>query len=213
MSNHLQTAILRQFRFRRPAQPRSRQHGLVLIIALIALVALSLGGIAFMRSVDTSGLIAGNLAFNRAGVAASDAGIEAARAQILAGGFNSWVDQSPGPWYWAQWQNGFDPRSYDWNGAAAVFDPSGLPGAQQAAFAGYDVRYVVHRMCSTAGDPVTSACMYKQVTSLGGRTKGACGYGECPPSDITDFATPYFRITSRIVGPRNTTAYVQVMMY
>ena len=42
------------------------QQGVILFIALIVLVAMSLAGIALMRSVDTNVLIAGNLAFRQA---------------------------------------------------------------------------------------------------------------------------------------------------
>ena len=42
---------------------RRKQSGVVLFISLIILVAMSLAGIALIRSVDTSNLIAGNLAF------------------------------------------------------------------------------------------------------------------------------------------------------
>jgi Tfp pilus assembly protein PilX len=43
----------------------SRIRGAVLFIALIVLVAMTLAGIAIMRSVDTATLIAGNLAFKQ----------------------------------------------------------------------------------------------------------------------------------------------------
>ena len=41
------------------------QSGVVLFIALIVLVAMSLAGVALVRSVDTNLLIAGNLAFKQ----------------------------------------------------------------------------------------------------------------------------------------------------
>ena len=46
--------------------PRCRERGTIIFIALIVLVAMSLAGIALMRSVDTANLIAGNLAFKNA---------------------------------------------------------------------------------------------------------------------------------------------------
>ncbi|MDD4962745.1 MAG: hypothetical protein PHI11_02370 [Gallionella sp.] len=45
---------------------RAPQQGIVLLVALIALVALSLSGIVLMRGVDTSNIISGNFAFNEA---------------------------------------------------------------------------------------------------------------------------------------------------
>ena len=41
----------------------TRQHGVVLFIALIVMVALSLAAIALIRSVDTTNAVVGNLAF------------------------------------------------------------------------------------------------------------------------------------------------------
>ena len=76
---------------------RKAQDGVVLFIALIVLVAMTLAGIAVMRSVDTNVLIAGNLAFRNAATSAGDAGIEAARnwlATQTAGGLVN--DQVPG---------------------------------------------------------------------------------------------------------------------
>ena len=50
---------------RRIAAPRA-QRGVVLFIALIAMVVMSLAGVALIRSVDTTGSVAGNLAFREA---------------------------------------------------------------------------------------------------------------------------------------------------
>jgi type IV pilus assembly protein PilX len=61
----------------RIARPRS-QRGVVLFIALIAMVVLSLAGVALIRSVDTSGSAAGNIAFREASVTAVNLAIEQA---------------------------------------------------------------------------------------------------------------------------------------
>jgi Tfp pilus assembly protein PilX len=60
--------------------PPHNQRGVVLLIALIMLVAMTLAGIGMMRSVDTGTVIAGNLAFKQATLNASDMG--------TSGGFN-----------------------------------------------------------------------------------------------------------------------------
>lgn len=57
---------------------RNSQHGVVLLITLIILVAMTLAGIGMMRSVDTGSIIAGNLAFRQATANAGDAGPSAA---------------------------------------------------------------------------------------------------------------------------------------
>lgn len=52
-----------------------KQRGVVLLIALIILIAMTLAGIGMMRSVDTGNLAAGNLAFRQATGNAGDAGM------------------------------------------------------------------------------------------------------------------------------------------
>src|SRR5256885_8971705 len=69
---------LRSFSRRAPSvQLRARQGGTILIIALIVLVAMTLAGIATMRSVDTATITAGNIGLRQASVNAADQGIQA----------------------------------------------------------------------------------------------------------------------------------------
>src|SRR5436190_21411231 len=58
------------------------QRGIVLFIALLVMVALSLAGIALLRSADTATTVAGNLAFKQSAAAAVDRSIEQA-VQVL----------------------------------------------------------------------------------------------------------------------------------
>ncbi len=66
-----------------PLAPRfavrhAHQRGVVLFIALIAMVVLSLAGVALIRAVDTSGSAAGNIAFREASVTAVNLAVEQA---------------------------------------------------------------------------------------------------------------------------------------
>lgn len=61
---------------------KAAQQGIVLLVALIALVALSLSGIVLMRSVDTSNVISGNFAFNEATTQMAEVGINEAQSFI-----------------------------------------------------------------------------------------------------------------------------------
>jgi len=72
-----------RFNGRRVTTPRS-QRGVVLLIALIILVAMTLAGIGMMRSVDTGSVIAGNLAFRQATLHASDGGTSAAFNALMS---------------------------------------------------------------------------------------------------------------------------------
>src|SRR5689334_25407773 len=64
--------------------PRRNQRGTILVIALIVLVAMTLAGIATMRSVDTATVMAGNIGLRQSTSNAADQGIQAGVAYLLA---------------------------------------------------------------------------------------------------------------------------------
>jgi Tfp pilus assembly protein PilX len=186
--------------------PRA-QRGVILFISLIVLVAMSLAGVALMRSVDTNILIAGNLAFRQGATLAADRAIENARTWLLnPANANALALDQPVSWYWANWQAGVNVLTgYNW----ADGGPSNQLGADAG---GNDVRYVVHRMCEFAGDQNAPNANCVRVPSAGGSaagTKGAVGYGiqALPGTQST-----YYRVTVRVAGPRNTVSYVQAML-
>ena len=194
-----------------------RERGTILFVALIVLVAMSLAGIALMRSVDTNVLIAGNLAFRQGATAGGDWGVEDARAWISANGALLASDIPAGaPFYWANWQqnldligNNPDPMvaDYDWNSGA----PKDL-GVDQA---GNRVQYVIHRLCDTAGAPNVVQCVKSSLSGAGGGVPCAgcsnqiqpTGGGNVPPG-----TSVLYRVTVRISGPRNTVSFVQAVM-
>src|SRR5690606_14640309 len=61
---------------------RLRQKGVVLLIALVILIAMTLAGIALVRSVETGNLVAGNLAFKQSLAYVGDRGNEEAIAWL-----------------------------------------------------------------------------------------------------------------------------------
>jgi Tfp pilus assembly protein PilX len=191
-------------------QPR-QQQGVVLFLALIALVVLTFAGMALLRTVDTGGIIAGNLAFRQAGVMATDSGVETARGWLLGqSASNLYLDQpnvTGGTGYYANWQDGFDPHTHNWDANAVKLTTGNATG--------YDTWYVIHRMCQKAGDytaDTTTNCIKANAASAQGDSKKAIGYGDFNKYG-TATGSPYYRITTRTIGPRNTVSYVQVMLY
>lgn len=186
------------------ASPYRHQRGVVLLIALIVLVAMSLAGIAVMRSVDTNVLIAGNLAFRNAATSAGDAGIEAARNWLTvqpAGTLTN--DQGPGSGYIANWQDTFNPGTFDWSATgASIFVGNDASGNA--------VSYVIHRMCAESAKTTDATDCYKIATGSSGSTKGGGAYGSTP---LSGSAQPYYRITARVAGPRGTVSFVQAFVY
>ena len=78
-------ASVRRRHVARRMRLRDAERGVVLFIALLVMVALSLAGIALIRSADTATIVAGNLAFKQAAAAAVDRSVE----QAVAGAVRS----------------------------------------------------------------------------------------------------------------------------
>ena len=182
------------------AGPGARQRGAVLFISLIVLVAMTLAGIALMRSVDTGNLIAGNLAFRNAATNAADGGLEAARGWLM--GQSAGVLQNDAvTGYIANWQEQFDPKTFNWPGQAITVGTDSVDNT---------VYYVVHRMCRESGKSIDATDCTKVTALSVGSTKGGAGYGSAA---LTGASLPYFRITAKVVGPKNTVSYVQAFVY
>lgn len=193
---------------------RKAQQGLVLFIALIVLVAMSLAGIALLRSVDTGTLVAGNLAFRQSAMHTGDMGVEAARTYLLGvtPAANLHNDNS-GAGYYAQWAEDLDllgnktvTTSDDFNWGTAINVASPTPPT------GYTVSYVIHRLCQQTGNPADVTCVKQTGTAstTGGGTKGAAAFGQMAISVPTN---ALYRITVRVLGPRNSTSYIQAVVF
>jgi Tfp pilus assembly protein PilX len=191
---------------------RRGQQGVILFVALIVLVAMSLAGIALMRSVDTNVLIAGNLAFRQGATLAGDRAFEdtvdGARKWLLdpVNKDNLLHDKSVG-YYWANWQSSFKPLD------SAFWDDANTTAWKDLKLdtSGNRVRYVIHRMCELAGDQnqALTNCIKVPSADTVSSTKGTVGYGTQALQTAT---STYYRVTVRIDGPRNTVSYVQAML-
>jgi len=187
-----------------------RQRGTVLFIALIVLVAMTLAGIAIMRSVDTATLIAGNLAFKQATIQSSDNGVEQAYQWLLTNR-NVLANTNLAQGYYSS-KPGGDP---DWN------DPLTWASAATVGTdaAGNTVSYLVHRLCNCPDTTYNGVCAdgNEQQCALTTATSAVP-----PPAEGDSFAVGapgfledpkvYYRITVRTQGPRNTTSFVQSMV-
>lgn len=190
------------------ARPRHRQQqGVALLIALITVVMLFLASIATLKSIDSSLLVSGNVAFKEAAVQSSEYGTEAARAFLLAVTASTTLStDSAASGYYASWHDEFNPRTFTWDNTTSAL-VSGTPS-------GYEVRYVIHRMCGNVGayNLTATNCYVSQSTAgSNGSSQSSFAYGGLQPG--SNIGSPYYRITTRTVGPRNTTAYIQAVMY
>ena len=84
------------------------QRGVSLLFALLALAAMSLAAVALVRSVDSGGLVIGNLSFKQDATTAADRATEDARQWLMQAGRDLTADD-PSEGYYATSQEGLDP--------------------------------------------------------------------------------------------------------
>lgn len=205
----------------------SSQKGVALMMALIALVILTLSGLALIRSVDTGLVISGNLAFKQTSANAGDVGTEAAIQWLTANsGGTALLSPSANEGYYANWMRSCDltggstpedtSDDVDWDGtnsgnANCNAKAKSIPTALLPS--GFSGSYVIHRLCSQDGDPgaVGNSCntFVDDGNSATGSTKSGASYGSSPMSSSAQY---YYQITTRIAGPRNAVSYVQAVV-
>jgi type IV pilus assembly protein PilX len=208
--------------------PARRQRGVSLLFALIAMVALALAAIALSRSVNTGALIAGNLGFKQDALLASAQASEQAVAWIEANfGTATLNNDAPASAYYATSldaldptgnQTGLAPRAVvDWNGdgCASVNGvwTSCIQPSATITVNGNSSRYVITRLCATAGAPSgANSCTSPLVTgSADDPNRGSVAYPGGRYFGQTGI-TVFYRIVVRTVGPRGTTSYTETII-
>ncbi len=222
-----------------------RQRGVVLFIALIALVAMSLAAVALIRSVDTSTLIAGNLAFKQTATSSGDSGPEGAIAW-LASTYNMnqspqahdplhpFNNDNPAAGYYSSINEAapldlFATATWATNVSApatgSLYDAQGNEYFDNALTkpTGNTVRYIIQRMGRTPNQMLTCAdFLFGGIPTITSSKTGD-GYHATPDAPLPDFvddcrsgqsvSSPVYRVTARVVGPKNTVSYIQTYVY
>lgn len=180
-----------------------KQRGAALFIALIALVSMTLAGIALVRSVDTSNLIAGNLAFRQAALHASDVGIEKA-FDALGTIVSTSLDTNYPSGCSAGTCNYYPTlQATNTNGVPTVISWSSVPST--TVNTDYNVKYVIDRLCNGPAPVTDIAGKCYADAKTGGGTKKSGG------AVFSGSQAVYYRVTVRVEGPRNTTSMVQAI--
>jgi Tfp pilus assembly protein PilX len=169
-----------------------RQQGASLIIVVILLVILMVSALALVRSSETVGAVAGNVAFKQAATEAGDVGIAAATNWL---GALANADAAVAGVYYATRQNvdGYGLPTIDW---------TPIPATNVNAFR---VQYVIERLCQgpTPVANVTTQCLTGQ-SQQGSRRVGSPSY--------SGGTAVYYRVTVRVRGPRNSESFVQSLL-
>ena len=205
---------------------RQHQVGVVLFIALIALVVMSLAAVALIRSVDTNSQIAGNLAFRQTSVISSSYGIEAMAdtlgVLLYEDGYTNGAGAGPKPAGYYATCNTFDitaPPTRPCSGGQLTLDASWNAGTKSAVASGIGmdaggrdqygntIEYIVERMCTAVGLPSDANCLFDGQVEDNGTKNVVTLNGIGAPASVVDL--PVYRVTVRIQGPKNTVSFIQ----
>jgi type IV pilus assembly protein PilX len=203
---------------RQPGQLPAAQRGVVLVIALIVLVAMTLAALGLMRSVDTSNLVSGNLAFQQAATHSSDQAVEYAISWLENCNAASPLcpttlgQNTPGNGYFA---DGLNPshspsagQTWDdfWTASITTLTHDYSQQLPMDA-AGNQPYYVIDRLCENQGTKELGAkCAEYPITIA------SPGEEEGGQVQLRKYKLTYYRITVRTVGPRNTVSYTQALV-
>lgn len=214
----------------------NQQRGIVLFIALIALLVISLAAVALIRSVDTSTLIAGNLAFKQSATnggegallratqwieskAAVDPSVEL-NADSLGNGYYATSTALATANGYAATMSSYQMLTSDATWAAnksqvAQINCNGVVSDTDCG--GNQIRYVIERMCSLSGAavgalaPANQQCLFGPISD----STSSQNVKDATNADglTTSSGAPMYRVTARVIGPKNTVSYIQSFVY
>jgi Tfp pilus assembly protein PilX len=182
-----------------------RQQGVVLIFSLIVLLILAIGAVAVLRSVNSSLLSAGNLAFHRDLVNQAEQAVSTVMTEFKTNApplNGATIADLPAANYVSTAlptnAQGVPLVLLD-NAAFALASSAAniLPGATPDV----TIRYIIDRLCTNTGNANIINCVQSTGLPTGGTANKNTALA--PPS-----ATVY-RISVRVDGPRNTQAFLQ----
>lgn len=181
---------------------RHAQHGIVVLIALVAMLALAYAGTALMRSVDATTGITGNIGLSQAAVLSTDAAVESAIAalferNLIADPTQDDETQS----YYASRQSQEDVRGIPYR--LQQLANYAEAGRVIDAGNGNVVRYLIERMCTASGAAIRDNCVL--TPAVDAAAPGTITSPEPPP-------VPLYRQTIRVDGPAGTIVFAQAWL-
>ncbi|MDR7269016.1 Tfp pilus assembly protein PilX [Pelomonas saccharophila] len=201
------------------------QRGLVLVLALVVLAAMSLAAVGLMRGVFGSNRVAGNLAYQQAAVQAADVGVETAIAWLeqrtreleqpnpnvatlsLANKLYSNIVRGTGEPYAYVATRADPPANQTWDAFWQTLTTANVVNNLPVDAAGNQVSFVIHRLCANAGEPSVSRCEAAPVLPAAIQTSS-----KSSSLKLKEASQVYYRITVRVLGPRNATSFIQTMV-
>lgn len=217
-----------------PQSAPSRQRGLSLIFALLALLALTIGAVALVRSVDSGVLTLGNLSHKQAALVAAGRATEDAIAWLHEEQIKNNTDSgNPAAGYYASAMPQLDVTGIgadsaqasklvrvNWDNDGCRVDGVDKPNANcispssEKEYGGITVRYVIHRLCHNEGAIKGNNTCAKPVIKgdVAAPDKGNCQDLPCEDLPTGIDAGPYFRITTRAVSARGSVSFTETLV-
>jgi type IV pilus assembly protein PilX len=189
-----------------PLASAARQRGVVLIFSLIVLLILAIGAVALLRSVNSSLLSAGNLAFHRDLVNQGEQAVSTVLTEFKTNGppllGATTADLPAANYVSTALPTNAQGMPLVLLGNNLVFNTvassaNDIPGATPDV----TIRYVIDRLCTTTGTASSPNC----VQSTGLPTGGTPNHNT---AIVAPSATVY-RVSVRVDGPRGTQAFLQ----
>jgi type IV pilus assembly protein PilX len=149
----------------------TRQRGVVLLLCLIVLVILLAGGVAVVRSMNTSLTSAGNLAFRRDLVNQGERAVSVVLAEFSSNGalVNATDDVPAQNFKATKLENNTAGRAAGAAGRQGIQDcRHGRQRPQADAGAQVSIRYVIDRLCSSTGPATSTGCVQSSAAPAGG---------------------------------------------
>jgi Tfp pilus assembly protein PilX len=190
-------------------------------MTLMVMVLMSIAGLALLRAVDNNTLVADNIGYKQAAIIASDSAIKSATDWLTTTALVA--DDAPNGAYatdamdldWTGQNTSTSADDVNWDGTS-----SAPTAAKQVTFSngsttdvsGNQAYYVIHRLCDTAGPAGalgTSCATSHTQAAATGSTKAGTAYGQKP---LTTTTQVYYRVTVKVIGPKNTISYSQVFV-
>jgi type IV pilus assembly protein PilX len=177
------------------------QRGVILFVALLATIAMTLGGVALVRAVATDAAIGANLAAREQATLAATAAVEDAVAALFEGGGIDTAADDPARRYFSWRQAGEDARGIPAALQSITNYPAGAPTLDGGD--GVILRHVIERLCIGPGAATVDNCTLTPPSV-------AAALGTPPATEPP--RTPYYRVTVRADAPGGTTLFVQAML-
>ena len=206
--------------FRGAAAPRRRQHGVVLLFSLIALVIMLIVAVALVRSFNNSLSTAGNIGFKRDLQNQSEAAVDKVLTAFKAGGGLATAAA-----------RATSDTSQNYSAKMLASNPQGIPDALQTdtsftavgstandfnpAGAAVRVRYLIDRLCEVTGDE-TSITAADSCRIAGSPIPAGTSLTNLKSADRTINGAKgaasqaiLYRVSIKVTGPRNTQSFFQ----